>query len=98
MVPALSSCLTPFSDRPWPGSICQINPSLSKLFLVMAFIMTLEHTPTSSPSQTDIYLAQGCDTCVRPKVGPELAGLMETLAALHTDKVSLAGLCQRCPC
>lgn len=36
--------------------------------------------------------------CVCPKVGPELAGLMETLAALHTDKVSLAGLCPRCPC
>lgn len=36
--------------------------------------------------------------CVRPKVGPELAGLVETLAALHTDKVSLVGLCPRCPC
>lgn len=36
--------------------------------------------------------------CVRPKVCPELAGLVETLAALHTDKVSLVGLCPRCPC
>lgn len=36
--------------------------------------------------------------CVCPKVGPELAGLMETLAALHTDKVSLVGLCPWCPC
>lgn len=36
--------------------------------------------------------------CVCPKVGPELAGLVETLAALHTDKVSLVGLCPRCPC
>lgn len=36
--------------------------------------------------------------CVGPKVGPELAGLVETLAALHTDKVSLVGLCPRCPC
>lgn len=36
--------------------------------------------------------------CVCPEVGPELAGLVESLAALHTDEVSLAGLCPLRPC
>lgn len=40
----------------------------------------------------------GLHTCVRPCVGPEVAGLVEALAALHAHQVSRVGLRPGCPC